>query len=38
MIGNWLEICGDKGARKRSEGLSPVIINSIKKVSIPNLN
>jgi para-aminobenzoate synthetase component 2 len=25
MIGNWLEICGDKGARKRSEGLSPVV-------------
>jgi para-aminobenzoate synthetase component 2 len=25
MIGNWLEICGDKGARARSEGLSPVV-------------
>lgn len=23
MIGNWLEICGDKGARKRSEKLKP---------------
>jgi para-aminobenzoate synthetase component II len=28
MIGNWLEICGDKGARKRSEGLSPVVIRA----------
>ena len=28
MIGNWLEICGDDGARKRSEGLSPVVIKS----------
>jgi para-aminobenzoate synthetase component 2 len=28
MIGNWLEICGDKGARARSEGLSPVVIRS----------
>ena len=28
MIGNWLEICGDKGARKRSEGLSPVVIKA----------
>ena len=26
MLGNWLEICGDKGARKRSEGLSPVVL------------
>ena len=26
MIGNWLEACGDKGARKRSEGLTPVVI------------
>ena len=26
MIGNWLEVCGDKGARKRSEGLTPVVI------------
>ena len=24
MIGNWLEICGDKSARKRSENLKPV--------------
>jgi para-aminobenzoate synthetase component II len=28
MIGNWLEICGDTGARKRSEGLSPVVIRA----------
>ena len=28
MIGNWLEICGDKGARARSEGLSPVVIKA----------
>ena len=28
MIGNWLEICGDIGARKRSEGLSPVVIKA----------
>ncbi len=28
MIGNWLEICGDEGARARSEGLSPVVIRS----------
>jgi para-aminobenzoate synthetase component 2 len=28
MIGNWLVICGDKGARARSEGLSPVVIRS----------
>jgi para-aminobenzoate synthetase component 2 len=28
MVGNWLEICGDKGARARSEGLSPVVIRS----------
>ena len=26
MLGNWLEICGDTGARKRSEGLSPVVL------------
>jgi len=32
MIGNWLEICGDKGARTRSEGLSPVVINSITAI------
>ena len=25
MLANWLEVCGDKGARKRSEGLSPLI-------------
>ena len=25
MLGNWLESCGDLGARARSEGLSPVI-------------
>ena len=25
MLGNWLVVCGDKGARKRSEGLSPVV-------------
>lgn len=25
MLGNWLERCGDVGARARSEGLSPVI-------------
>jgi para-aminobenzoate synthetase component 2 len=24
MIGNWLEICGDRGARKRSEKLKPI--------------
>jgi para-aminobenzoate synthetase component 2 len=28
MIGNWLEICGDKGACARSEGLSPVVIKA----------
>ena len=28
MIGNWLEICGVKGARARSEGLSPVVIKA----------
>jgi para-aminobenzoate synthetase component 2 len=28
MIGNWLEICGDNGARARSEGLSPVVIKA----------
>ena len=26
IIGNWLQICGDKGARARSEGLYPVVI------------
>lgn len=26
MLGNWLEVCGDKGARRRSEGLSPVVL------------
>ncbi len=25
MLGNWLEVCGDTGARQRSNGLSPVI-------------
>ena len=25
MLGNWLEICGDVGARARSEGLTPVV-------------
>ncbi len=25
MLGNWLEICGDIGARARSEGLTPVV-------------
>ena len=25
MLGNWLEECGDKGARERSEGLSPIL-------------
>ena len=25
MLGNWLEECGDKGARARSEGLTPVV-------------
>jgi para-aminobenzoate synthetase component 2 len=25
LLGNWLEICGDIGARSRSEGLSPVV-------------
>ena len=25
MLGNWLERCGDDGARARSEGLSPVV-------------
>jgi para-aminobenzoate synthetase component 2 len=25
MLGNWLVICGDAGARARSEGLSPVV-------------
>ena len=28
MLGNWLEGCGDVGARARSEGLSPVVIRS----------
>ena len=26
MLGNWLETCGDKGARKRSEAFSPVVL------------
>ena len=25
MLGNWLEICGDSGARARSAGLTPVV-------------
>ena len=25
LLGNWLEMCGDVGARARSEGLSPVV-------------
>ena len=25
MLGNWLEICGDIGARARSEGLTPIV-------------
>jgi len=25
MLGNWLEVCGDKNARLRSQGLSPII-------------
>lgn len=28
MLGNWLESCGDRGARARSEGLSPVVIRA----------
>lgn len=28
MLGNWLERCGDVGARARSEGLSPVVNRS----------
>ncbi len=28
MLGNWLERCGDFGARARSEGLSPVVKKS----------
>lgn len=28
MLGNWLERCGDVGARARSEGLSPVVNKS----------
>ena len=28
MLGNWLERCGDVGARARSEGLSPVVIRA----------
>ena len=27
MLANWLEICGDKEARKRAVGLSPVVNN-----------
>ena len=25
LLGNWMEICGDVGARARSEGMSPVV-------------
>jgi len=28
MLGNWLVACGDLGARQRSTGLSPVVIQS----------
>ena len=28
MLGNWLVICGDAGARVRSEDLSPVVIKA----------
>ena len=28
MLGNWLVACGDKDGRKRSEGLSPVVIKA----------
>ena len=28
LLGNWLVACGDLGARKRSEGLSPVVNKS----------
>jgi para-aminobenzoate synthetase component 2 len=28
MLGNWLERCGDVGARARSKGMSPVVIRS----------
>ena len=28
MLGNWLVACGDKEGRKRSEGLSPVVIKA----------
>ena len=28
MLGNWLERCGDVGARARSEGLPPVVIRA----------
>jgi para-aminobenzoate synthetase component 2 len=27
MLGNWLVQCGDKDARKRSEGMSPLLNN-----------
>lgn len=26
MLGNWLAACGDHGARKRSEGLAPIVL------------
>jgi len=25
MLANWLVICGDKGAREKAVGLSPVV-------------
>jgi len=25
MLANWLVMCGDKGARERAVGLSPVV-------------
>jgi para-aminobenzoate synthetase component 2 len=28
MLGNWLERCGDVGARARSEGISPIVNKS----------
>jgi para-aminobenzoate synthetase component 2 len=28
MLGNWLVMCGDTDGRKRSEGLSPVVVKS----------
>jgi len=28
ILANWLEICGDAGARKRTAGMSPIAVNS----------